>query len=334
MKRVSRGSIAISAATLLALLIPAAGTDARAKRKHRNGPDLVVTHVIPDTGSVPDYLIEQPNGDLSDMNVDVTVRNVGNRKAAKSILKVKIYLADGRLIATGYADIPALKAGHQHTATLGVATLKLILSRSLQPLHIVATANYNLVAPETHYTNNSRMKGNIPVIADQWSVTKWTAFSTTTASGLSFDNTNHADAGMIFKYTGFDSANHIFDYEIKGGITQDTVLTTQNCSGSGHGSASHSTWPEPLSSFATDYSQTHYAATVYTKNESPYSFNYTCTNGQHGTANIHFFDLVTASSTPGPQSTSPGKKTLSGSGTIARGFSSITYNWQFDADVP
>ena len=204
-----------------------------------------MTHVIPDTGSVPDYLIEQPNGDLSDMNVEVTVKNTGNRKAAKSILKVKIYSTGNRLLAAGYADIPALKAGHQHTATSGVNTLKLVLSKSLQPIDIVATANYNLVAPETHYTNNSRLKGNIPVIADQWTVTNWTALSATTASGLSFDNTNHANAGMIFKYTGFDGANRIFDYEIKGGITQDTVLTTQSCSGSGQASASHPTWPKP-----------------------------------------------------------------------------------------
>jgi hypothetical protein len=156
-------------AALITLIIATtllSGTAAMARGKPhppKNGADLIITHLAVDTGSLPDYIVVGTDGTFSDFSVDITVKNAGNRPAGRSHLKVWIHQAPlaSHYIATGYVVVPRLAPKQHHVVTFDASGLK-FNHVNLTPISVVAKANYNLVVPEIHYTNNTRYGSRSP----------------------------------------------------------------------------------------------------------------------------------------------------------------------------
>jgi hypothetical protein len=333
-----RVAMIIAIATTALLLQTAVATAKGKPKPPKNGADLIITHLLLDAGATPDYVVVGTDGTFSDFSVDVTVKNAGNRPAARSHLKIWINQAplSSHHIAVGYAVIPRLAPHQHHAITFDVSGLK-FNHVNLTPIFAVAKANYNLVVPEIHYTNNTRYGKQVPVIAREWKVTSWSTHSNETVmspnGSLTLDNTDDALPGFIWKFSGFDSANQIFTYQAYGGINQDTKLSSPVCSGSGVGTA-NGPWSQPDTQFSIDYAVDLYGASLYTKNEKPYSVPYTCKPTGSGTMSVNFLDLETYGTGPPPQRYPYGARRLSGSGKLVKGFATLNFTWQFDADVP
>ena len=326
--------------TATALLLQTAVATAKGKpQPPKHGADLIITHLALDSGGTPDYIVVGTDGTFSDFSVDVTVKNAGNRAAARSHLKIWINQAplSSHHIAVGYAVIPRLAPHQHHAITFDVSGLK-FNHVNLTPIFAVAKANYNLVVPEIHYTNNTRYGKQIPVIAREWKVTSWSTHSISSIvspnGSLTIDSTDDALPGFVWKFAGFDKANQIFTYQGYGGINQDTKVSSPPCSGSGVGTAIENPWAPPDTQFSIDYAADLYGASVYTKREKPYSVPYKCNTGATGTTSVPFVDLETYGPGPPPQRYPYGQRTLRGSGKISSGFTTLSFTWQFDADVP
>ncbi len=322
-----------------ALLVPAMAQARLATPKLL--PDLAVTHVIVDSGYTPDYLIVDPSGSLTDFSIDIGVGNFGSAKAGASRMKIDVRQELGsrpRLDLTHlYFSVPPLRPNQQKTFVINVRKLRVKLA-PLEPVQVIATANYNFHVPEQHYHNNTDKSFKIPVIAKQWKVTQWSSHSIgmtfSVGGSLQLDNKDQAQPGFVFRYDHYDSANQIFVYGAYGGLGQTTSLSSPVCNGSGSGTASHSPWPSPDSDFSIALSETRYAASVYTKNESPYTVPLQCAEGNPPPPDVRLVDLNTYVNSGGPVSASQGATKLSGTGNLTQGFESITYQWTFDADVP
>jgi hypothetical protein len=323
---------------LVALIVLGVTGAAEAKgMPPRIGPDLAVDPIDLSNLPTPAYLIEKSDGSLQHATFDVTVTNVGNRRFVKTKLEVEFMQGplQGRTIGKAVADVPALRVGQSHTVTVNTNGFTLPKTISLYPIRVVAFVNPKFHPHELHFGNNVKASPEIPVIAQQWNVSQFsahTANATFVGGGPgTLDVKNQTQSGFYWKYDHFDHGNRIFVYTAHGAISETATLSGTVCSGTGSGSASHATWSMPDTDFAIDYGETHYNGTLFAKSESPFSVPLHCTPASPPPLMQQWLDITTYANGFGGVSTHRGAKTLSDNGTQA---GMINFGWTFTADVP
>jgi hypothetical protein len=310
--------------------------------------DLDVSKVTIRTPAAPagsPYLVEDRDGSTQNFSVDVDVRNIGGAAACKSLLYVVLRNARPtywRLNLT----VPALAPKKQVTIVVPFNQVKLF---SLQPMAIRAHVNPDGYVPElSHHNNTNDLKREPPVIARYWKATRASVHGVISASAiaLSEDFTDRADPGFSFQYSRYDQQAGIFFYDAQGAITEDRDVGPgpapgfASCSGTGTGHASHTQWP------SSTYLGISYAANRYSAAIDPgaagdrFTTAETCTNPGLPAQTINTDTPFTSFGTwPVVIGTTQGSTRLMG-GPVAKsapslgGSATLTYVWQFDADIP
>jgi hypothetical protein len=311
----------------VAVLVLAATPPGVLGRPSRHGADLIVTRIKVDAGTPP-YLVEEHDGTTQDFEATVTVKNVGDRSAGRSLTKVTLEGGPlSRVLGEAVYPVGRLAPGKSQRVTLSTSNIKVRLGL----LKVYAKANYNLHVPERRYTNNRLLGAAIPVIARTWKVVNFSAHNLSTAGVYTVDDTERNQPGFYFKYDHFDTSRDRFVYGAWGAVTDNVSVRGNGCSGSGTKTTGHNPWSFP-SDLEISYDLTEYLATLDTSAEPGFSYDITC-EGLPLSWGSSFFNVLTYAGRPGPVSMSPLDKTLSGSGAIQNAFSTVTHAWHFEADV-
>jgi hypothetical protein len=239
------------------------------------GPDLVVSDIDTSLLASPPFFIEESDGSIQNNKIDVTVTNRGDRDIGPTKLLVRLKQGPARhLVAKTIVAVRGIGAKKRRRVTVTIDRFVPPKAISLDPIQILANANYTGRVDELLFGNNLRTSHPIPVIAREWNVSLFSAHTVATAfvpnAGVgTLDIKNQTDPGFFWKYDHFDQANRTFVYAAHGGITETATLSG-TCFGTGSGSASHAAWPFPDTDFAIDYAQTHYNGTLFAKPETPF----------------------------------------------------------------
>jgi hypothetical protein len=323
----ARPGFRMLAAALATLSFSAPSAVARA---HRHGADLIVTEAKVETGPNPPYLVASPNGRAQAQHVEVTlaITNVGDRAAARSLGRVTLE-GRGSELDDSVFKVGRLAAGKSHKDFLAAFNPEVRLG----PLKVYVTPNWNFHVPETHYANNRHLVAEIPVIANRWNASLWSAHGVQQFGLLKLDDSETADSGFFFRFDHFDAPTSRFIYDAYGAFTDNTSYENPACIGSGSGTALHSPWSSP-SSLGISYDLTQYDASLDMSGEDRFTFKITCNPGGQTSTSAKFFDPLTYANHVGPVSMSPSDTKLRGSGTLVRGASTISHHWIFTANAP
>ena len=348
-----RSILAVAAIALTAALVVVP----RALAKHTPPPcthppgkwaDLDVSKVtihIPGVPAGSPYLVVNRDGSTQNFSVHVDVRNIGGATACKSQLDVVLRSARPMYWRL-HLTVPALAPKKQVPIVVAFNHIKLF---SLDPMALRVFVNRNGYVPElSHHNNSNDLKPEPPVIARYWKVTRSSVHGVTAASATSLneDFTDRADPGFSFQYSRYDQQAGIFFYNAQGAITQDRDVGPgpapgfASCSGTGTGHASHPQWPSSTY-LGISYGETRYSAVVDPGAAGDkFTTTETCTNPGQPAQTVKFDNFFTSFGTwPVVAGTTLGSTRLSG-GPVSKSAPSLgasttlTYVWQFDADIP
>jgi len=320
------GAALLSAAALIAA--PAAGAAGKPKSKPKPKPeaDLVIRKITVDGLPTNPYVVIEPDGTVSHFTVTVTTANIGKAAAAKSSTFVKVE-RPGKVFGRAHFDVPPLLPGHFSRQTLHVADLDFKLGH----FFVRAEANYVLRRiDESDRRNDELTSPEIPVIARQWTVDKWTTHVVTSLAGQ--DDTNEAQDGMIFHFSRYDAAGGRFLYSVIGSVKETVTVSNEACTITGDGSAVHNPWSPPASSLSLSYSLTSYEGVIDASGEAPFTITAACPEGERE-YQAHWDNLTTAKGTTSRQSMADTQTSLSDGGSFGS-IIQVTNAWQFHADIP
>lgn len=314
----------LSGAALVAA--PAAGAAGKPKPKHTPEPDLVIRKITVDGLPANPYVVIEPDGSVAHFTITVTTANIGDATAAKSSTFVKVE-RPGKVLGHLHYDVPRLLPGHFARQTLHVGDLDFKLGH----FFVRAQANYILRGiEESNHRNDELTSPEIPVIARQWTVDKWTAHVVTSVAGQ--NDTNEAQGGMSLHFSRYDAAGGRFLYSVIGAATETVKITNPACSITGDASAQHNPWNVPESSLSISYALTSYEGVLDASSEPTFLVTAMC-QGHEEEREIRWDDLETTKGTTARQSMADTARTLADGGSFGS-IIQVTDAWQFTADIP
>ncbi|MGZ4166875.1 MAG: hypothetical protein ACXVR1_11650 [Solirubrobacteraceae bacterium] len=316
------GAALVVASALIA--VPAAG--AKPRPRHKPEPDLVIRKITVDGLPANPFVVMEPDGTVQHFTITVTTANIGDATAPKTTTYVQVE-RPGKVFGRVRFEVPRLLPGHfaRHTAVAKD------LDFELGHFFVRARANYILRSiDESNFRNDELTSPEIPVIARQWKVDKWTTHVVSSLAGQ--DSANVAQAGMIFHFSRYDAAGGRFLYSVIGAATETVKITNQACTVTGDASAQHNPWNVPESSLSISYALTSYEGILDGSSEPTFLITAACQEGERS-FEAHWDDLTTSVAMTPRHSMSDTARSLSDGGTFGS-IIEVTNAWQFHADIP
>ena len=121
------------------------------------GPDLVVSDIDTSLLSTPPLLIEESDGSIHHTVIDVTVKNRGDRDIGATKLLVRLKQGPTRhLVGKTIVNVRGIRAGNSRKVTATIDRFVPPKATSLDPIQIVANANYTGRVDELRFDNTRR----------------------------------------------------------------------------------------------------------------------------------------------------------------------------------
>ncbi len=239
----ARGRVAVLACACLLALTLALGSSVRAGARPaaEARPDLVVTRLIVEGLGHNPYLVVPQSGQVPNITVKVTTRNVGHAAARESSTLVVL---EGMRDTQGSAfqsdfslqRVHALAPGQSQTNTLTIKDVK----PHLGPTHMRAVADWDDKVTESNGQNNERTSPMIPAIARTWDAESLTA--KLSGGQLVEGEDGRANIGLFFRFNHLDVGAGIFYYRVTGSVTETVKVKLGPCGGQGADSVGHAPW--------------------------------------------------------------------------------------------
>jgi CARDB len=317
--------LALTAAFTLAL-----GSSGRAASQPpaQPKPDLVVTSlIIQGLGHNP-YLVVPQSGQVPDITVKVTTRNVGRAAAPESSTLVVLEgfrANDGSTFQSDFSlqHVHALAPGQSQTNTL---TIKKVQPH-LGPTHMRAVADWDNKVTESNGQNNERTSPMIPAIARTWDADSLTA-KLIGGQGVTAEN-GEANIGLFFRFNHLDVGAGIFYYRVTGSVKENANYKIGPCSGQGADSVGHAPWSSN-SFFGVSFGLDKYLGVVKAS-ANQITVPITC-EGHTSKVPVNMLDLRIGSGKPvGMYKYSTKIRDVAETTSVG---ATIDYLWLLKADVP
>ncbi len=235
-----RGAIAIVAAVLGAITLPA--TAVAAKPKHGPRPDLKVTVLKANLGNPP-YVVVGTDGKPETFEIQVTTKNQGRAEAPPSVTDLFIRDSHGR-DHEHLLSIPRLKPNGRSDRTVVVTNLTVPLGFA----RIGADADHRHHVDESDENNNLAKGERFAVVAKQWNVSD---FESIVKLPMSSDTTKAAP-DLRFVLSRYDHSAEVWVYKVYGRVLSVQSESSFPCSYSGSNSASRNPWADSYLNLESD----------------------------------------------------------------------------------
>jgi CARDB len=312
--------LALTAAFTLAL-----GSSGRAAAQPK--PDLAVTSLIIEGLGHNPYLVVPQSGQVPNITVKVTTRNVGRAQAPES--STLVVLEGERIHGSAFQSqfslqhVHELAPGKSQTNTLTITDVK----PHLGPTHMRAVADWNNTVTESNGQNNQRTSPMIPAIARTWDAERLTAHLI--GGRIVTQEDGKANLGLFFRFNHLDVGAGIFYYRVTGSVSESATYKIGPCSGQGADSVGHAPWSSN-SFFGISFDVSKYLGVVKASaNKINVSLN--C-EGHTTKLPVNMLDLRIGSGAPvGMYKYSTLIKDVA---EVTSNGSAIDYAWLLKADVP
>jgi CARDB len=201
-------------------------------------PDLVVTSLIIERLGHNPYLVVPRSGEVPNITVKVTTRNVGHATAPSSKTAVVLVGQNNHFQSfPSFQHVHELAPGHSQTNTLTISTVK----PHLGPTHMRAVADFDDKLPESNGNNNERTSPMIPAIARTWDAESLTAKLIGRMGAVTAEQ-GTANLGLFFRFNHLDVGAGIFFYRVTGSVNENATYKLAPCSGQAADSVGHAPW--------------------------------------------------------------------------------------------
>jgi hypothetical protein len=320
----ARGRLAMLAGACLLALTLSSAVRAASRPAAEAKPDLVVTRLIIEGLGHNPYLVVPQSGEVPNITVKVTTRNVGHATAPASETAVVLVGQHNHFQSfPSFQHVRELPPGHSQTNTLTISTVK----PHLGPTHMRAVADFDDKLLESNDNNNERTSPMIPAIARTWDAESLTA---TLIGGQAVTaEDGKANLGLFFRFNHLDVGAGIFFYRVTGSVNENATYKLAPCSGQAADSVGHAPWSRD-SFFGVSFGLDKYLGVVKAS-ANQITVPITC-EGHTSQVPVNMLDLRIGSGAPvGMFKYSTRIRDVA---NVASGGAEVDYAWLLKADVP
>ena len=323
----ARGRLAVLGGVCLVALTFTLTSAVRAASEAK--PDLVVTSLIIERLGHNPYLVVPHSGEVPNITVKVTTRNVGRATAGASSTLVVLEGFRNSHGSSFQSDVSLqhvhrLAPGHSQTNTLTIKDVK----PHLGPTHLRAVADWENTVTESNGQNNQRTSPMIPAIARTWDAESLTAKLIGSRVGVT-DEQGKANLGLFLRFDHLNVGAGIFYYKVTGSVNENATYSVGPCSGMAANSVGHSPWGSD-SFFGISFGVDKYLGVVKAS-ANKITVPITC-EGHTSQVPVNMLDLRIGSGAPvGMYRYSTQIRDVA---NVASGGAEIDYAWLLKADVP
>ncbi len=320
----ARGRLAVLAGVCLLTLTLSSAVRAASRPAAEAKPDLVVSSLIIEGLGHNPYLVVPQSGEVPNITVKVTTRNVGHAPAPASKTAVVLVGQNNHFQSfPSFQHVHELAPGHWQTNTLTISTVK----PHLGPTHMRAVADFDDKLPESNDNNNERTSPMIPAIARTWDAESLTA---TLIGGQAVTaEDGKANIGLFLRFAHLDVGAGIFFYRVTGSVNENATYELAPCSGQAADSVGHSPWGGD-SFFGVSFGVNKYLGVVKAS-ANKITVPITC-EGHTSEVPVNMLDLRIGSGAP--VGMYPYSTQIRDVANVASGGAEIDYAWLLKADVP
>jgi hypothetical protein len=319
----ARGRLAVLAGVCLVALTLSSAVRAASRPAAKAKPDLVVTRLIIEGLGHNPYLVVPQSGEVPNITVKVTTRNVGHATAPASATAVVLVGQHNHFQSLpSFQHVHELAPGHAQTNTLTISTVK----PHLGPTHMRAVADFEDKLPEGNDNNNERTSPMIPAIARTWDAESLTA---TLIGGQAVTAENgKANLGLFFRFDHLNVGAGIFFYRVTGSVNENATYKLGPCGGQAADSVGHAPWGSD-SFFGISFGIDKYLGVVKSS-ANHLIVSITC-EGHTSQVPVNMLDLRIGSGAPiGMYKYSTQIRDVA---NVATGGAEVDYAWLLKADV-
>jgi hypothetical protein len=318
--------VAVLAVVCLLTLTLSSAARAASQPPPQGRPDLVVTRLIIEGLGHNPYLVVPHSGEVPDITVKVTTRNVGHATAPESSTLVVLegLRRHGNAFQSDFSlqKVHELAPGQAQTNTLTIKAVR----PHLGPTHMRAVADWDDKVTESK-GNNERTSPMIPAIARTWDAESLTS---TLIGGQTVTAENgRANIGLFFRFNHLDVGHGIFFYRVTGSVSENATYELAPCSGQGADSVGHTPWSSN-SFFGVSFGLDNYLGVVKAS-ANKITVAITC-EGHTSQIAVNMLDLRIGSGAP--VSMYPYSTQIRDVANVGALGGEIDYSWLLKADVP
>jgi hypothetical protein len=322
-----RGRVAVLAIVCVLILTLSSAARAAPQPPSQARPDLVVTRLIIEGLGHNPYLVVPHSGEVPNITVKVTTRNVGLATAPESSTLVVLegLRTHGNAFQSDFSlqKVHELPPGRAQTNTLTIKAVR----PHLGPTHMRAVADWNGKVTESDGSNNERTSPMIPAIARTWDAESLTSRliggqTVTAEHGM-------ANIGLFFRFNHLDVGHGIFFYRVTGSVSENANYQLAPCSGQGADSVGHTPWSSD-SFFGVSFGLDNYLGVVKAS-ANKITVPIIC-EGHTSQVAVNMLDLRIGSGAP--VSMYPYSTQIRDVANVGALGGEIDYAWLLKADVP